>query len=118
MIAKYQKDILHWGIMLWSRSCFVLGMYCITKKVNIKEKFILFPFTCRNIWRTSVVEKNSFLDFIAAELSSKVPSKWTGNNKYASWFQDPSWVAFKKKGHKNAWVKGTKEENWNKFPCH
>ena len=56
------------------------------------RKKLVTPFTCRNICRTSEVEKNSFLACIALELSSNVPSKWTGNSKYASWFHDPSCV--------------------------
>ena len=58
------------------------------------RKKLVTPFTCRNICRTSEVEKNSFLAFMAFALSSKVPSKWTGNNKYASWFRDPPGVGY------------------------
>ena len=38
--------------------------------------------------------KNCFLDFIVVEFSNKIPSRWSGNNKYASCVQGCSDVAY------------------------
>lgn len=62
------------------------------KKNSIRSSKLLI--TCRNICKTSDVEKNSFFAFMVFALSNNVPSKCTGNSKYASWFQDRSWVGW------------------------
>lgn len=66
-------------------SCPIRIQCCIVQETAVSKVF-----TWRNIWRIVIVGRYSFFSCMDLVKSCKVPSKWTGNNKYASWFCDPS----------------------------